>query len=48
MKYTKPQITSTATAAFAIMANPQEKIGGSADNSLGLGFVTNPAYSADE
>jgi hypothetical protein len=48
MKYTKPHITNTQTAALAIMNDPQAKISGSADNSQGLGFVTNPAYSADE
>jgi hypothetical protein len=46
MKYTKPQITNTASAAFAIM-DLGAKVSGpsdSADNNLTI----NPAYSADE
>jgi hypothetical protein len=45
MKYTKPQITNTATASFAIMQ--LGKIGGSSDNPVAQTSL-NPAYSADE
>jgi hypothetical protein len=48
MKYNKPQITKTAIASYAIMNNSQAKIGGSVDSLQQSGFVTDPAYSADE
>jgi hypothetical protein len=45
MKYTKPQITNTANASFAIM-NTGLKVAPGNDGMPG--FTTDPAYSADE
>jgi hypothetical protein len=48
MNYNKPEITAVASASAAIQGNPPTKSAGSKDNTLGEGYVSIPAYEADE
>jgi hypothetical protein len=48
MNYTKPEITSLAPASSVIQSVGLPKIAGSQDSQGQTGFVTNPAYEADE
>lgn len=47
MNYTKPEITSLASASFVIQGTPQTKTIGSQD-SKGEGYLTVAAYEGDE
>ncbi len=47
MNYTKPQITSLASANSAIQGNPKQAT--TTTDTHGIpDYVTNPAYEADE
>jgi hypothetical protein len=48
MDYNKPEITSLASASSVIQNVDLPKIAGMKDSADDVGFVTNPAYQADE
>jgi hypothetical protein len=47
MNYTKPEITSLASASFAIQGTTNKE-SGAEDHQGDLGFVTITAYESDE